>query len=170
LPTLEIIGLALFVISLLLGLFSIVFGLPGAVIIAVVVLAYAVFTGFSVIGWKLLLVIVALAVLAETLEFIIGMHVAAQFGLSMKGFWASLIGSMIGAAALTPFFLGFGAIAGIFLGGMAGLLMVEMMRRGRLKAAFRASLGIVLGRVAGICVKGCLAFVMVILALNAVYS
>jgi len=170
LPTLEIIGLSLFVIFLLLGLFSIIFGLPGAVIIAVVVLAYAAVTGFTVIGWKLLLVIVALAVLAETLEFIIGMHVASQFGLSMKGFWASLIGSMIGAAALTPFFLGFGAIAGIFLGGMAGLLMMEMVHRKRLKAAFRASLGMVLGRVAGICVKGCLAFVMVILALNAVYS
>ena len=78
--------------------------------------------------------------------------------------------TLIGAAALTPFFLGFGAIAGIFLGGMAGLLMMEMVHRKRLKMAFRASLGMVLGRVAGICVKGCLAFVMVILALNAVYS
>ncbi|MDI9569680.1 MAG: DUF456 domain-containing protein [Pseudomonadota bacterium] len=169
-PTLEIIGLGLFVVLLLLGLFSIVLGLPGAVFIAAVVLIYATVTGFAVIGWKLLLVIIALAVLAETLEFIVGMHVAAQFGLSLKGFWASLVGSAVGAAALTPFFLGFGAIAGIFLGGLAGLLIVELARRKRLKAAFRASLGMVLGRVAGTCVKGGLAFIMVILALNAIYS
>jgi len=170
LSPLEIIGLSIFIIVLLLGLFSIIFGLPGTIVIAADVIVYAACTGFNVIGWKIILAVIALAVLAETLEFLIGMSVAFQFGISMRGFWASLAGSIIGAALLTPFFFGFGAIAGAFLGGFAGVAAMEMIRQRRMKAAFRASLGILLGRIAGVCLKGILAFVMVIMALSAVYS
>jgi hypothetical protein len=170
LPTLETIGLGLFIVSLLLGLFSILFGLPGAVIIALVVIIYGAATGFTTIGWKLIAIMIALALLAETIEFLIGMYVAVQFGISIKAFWSALAGSIIGAALLTPFFLGFGTIAGIFLGGLAGVVIVETVRQQRLKAAFRASIGMMLGRIAGICIKGGLAFFMVIMACNAVYS
>lgn len=167
---LEIVGLSIFIIVLLLGLFSIIFGLPGTILIAADVIVYGAVTGFSVIGWKLILAIVILAILAETLEFIIGMSLAFQFGISVKGFWASLAGSIIGAVLLTPFFFGFGAIAGAFLGGFAGVVIVEIIRQRRMKAAFRASMGLLLGRIAGVCLKGIFAFVMVIMALSAVYS
>ena len=167
---LEVIGLSIFIVVLVLGLLSIVFGLPGTVIIAADVIIYAAVTGFSTIGWKLVLLIVFLAVLAETLEFFIGLSLAFQFGISARGFWASLAGSIIGAALLTPFFFGFGAIAGAFLGGLAGVATVEIIRQRRMKAAFRASFGMMLGRIANMCLKGALAFVMVIMALSAVYS
>lgn len=167
---LEVLGLSVFILVMFLGLFSVIFGLPGTIVIAAAIIIYAAVTGFAVIGWKLILFIIALSALAEALEFFIGMSVAVQFGLTMKGFWASLAGSMIGAAILTPFFLGFGAIAGAFLGGFAGVVIVEMIRQQRMKAAFRAGLGVILGRIAGVCVKGSLGFTMIVLALNAVYS
>lgn len=167
---LEIIGVSLFIIVLFLGFFSIIFGLPGTIVIAADVFVYALVTGFHPIGWKVILVIIILAVLAETLEFFIGMSVALQFGLSVRGLWASIAGSMIGAALLTPFFLGFGAIAGAFLGGFAGVFTVEMIRQQSLKPAFRAGYGIILGRIAGICVKGSLAFTMIVISLTTIYS
>jgi uncharacterized protein YqgC (DUF456 family) len=98
------------------------------------------------------------------------MSVALQFGLSVKGFWASIFGSVIGATLLTPFFLGFGAIAGAFLGGFAGVFTVEMIRQRQMKPAFRAGYGMILGRIAGICTKGTLAFVMVVISLTTIYS
>ena len=167
---LEIMGVSLFIIVLFLGLFSIIFGLPGTIIIAADVIIYALITGFHPIGWKVILIMIVLAILAETLEFFIGMSVALQFGLSVKGFWASIAGSMIGAVLLTPFFLGFGAIAGAFLGGFAGVFTVEMIRQQRLKPAFRAGYGMILGRIAGVCVKGSLAFTMVVISLTTIYS
>jgi uncharacterized protein YqgC (DUF456 family) len=170
LSPLEIIGVSLFIIVLFLGLFSIIFGLPGTILIAADVIIYAIVTGFHPIGWKVILIMIVLAVLAEALEFFIGMSVALQFGLSVKGFWASIFGSVIGATLLTPFFLGFGAIAGAFLGGFAGVFTVEMIRQRQMKPAFRAGYGMILGRIAGICTKGTLAFVMVVISLTTIYS
>ncbi len=162
--------MSLFIIVLFLGFFSIIFGLPGTILIAADVVVYALVTGFHTIGWKVIVIMIVLAILAETLEFFIGMSVALQFGLSVKGFWASIAGSMIGATLLTPFFLGFGAIAGAFLGGFAGVFTVEMIRQQQMKPAFRAGYGMILGRIAGICVKGTLAFTMVGISLTAIYS
>jgi uncharacterized protein len=170
LSPLEIIGVSLFIIVLFLGFFSIIFGLPGTILIATDVAVYALVTGFHTIGWKVIIIMIVLAILAETLEFFIGMSVALQFGLSVKGFWASLAGSMIGATLLTPFFLGFGAIAGAFLGGFAGVFTVEMIRQQQMKPAFRAGYGMILGRIAGICAKGTLAFTMVVISLTTIYS
>jgi len=170
LSPIEIIGVSVFIIFLFVGFFSIIFGLPGTIVIAADVILYALFTGFHPIGWKVIMIMIILAVLAETLEFFIGMSVALQFGLSVKGFWASIAGSMIGATLLTPFFLGFGAIAGAFLGGFAGVFTVEMIRQQRMKPAFRAGYGMILGRIAGICVKGSIAFTMVVISLTTIYS
>lgn len=166
----EIAGLTLFMMVLFLGLFSIIFGLPGAIIILGDVIVYAAVTGFETIGLKVIFVLLLLATAAEALEFFLGMTIALRFGLSIKSFWASIIGGMLGATAMTPFFLGLGAVMGGFLGGFAGVFLVELIRQGRLKPAFRASYGAVLGRVAGTMTKGFLAVVMVIITLTSIYS
>ncbi|MBN1663538.1 MAG: DUF456 domain-containing protein [Deltaproteobacteria bacterium] len=167
---LEIAGLTIFILVLFAGLFSIIFGLPGTVIIFIDVLLYAAATGFMKIGFKILLILALLMILAEALEFLLGVMGAARFGASKKGLWASVIGSMIGAVVMTPFLMGIGAIIGVFLGGFSGTLIVELIQRQRIKPALRAGFGAVLGRIAGIIAKGTLSAAMIIITLIHIYS
>lgn len=169
-PPLEVAGLTLFILVLFVGIFSIVFGLPGTVIILFDVILYAVFTGFDRIGVKVLMILLMISLLAETLDFALGMMGAAKFGASPKGIWASVIGGLIGAILLTPFFFGLGTIVGTFLGGFTGIVTTELIRHSQLKPALRAGYGIILGRFSGMFVKGFLALVMIIITLTNIYS
>jgi len=92
LSPLEIIGLTLFILILFAGIFSTLFGIPGTIIILLDVILYAMITGFEKIGIKLIIVLIVLSVLAEAIDFALGMMGAAKFGASPKGVWASVIG------------------------------------------------------------------------------
>lgn len=133
-------------------------------------MVYAVATGFSQIGLKVMLILVAMAVVAELFDFGLDMFGAVRFGMSGRGICAALIGSLAGAIMLTPFFLGLGTLVGIFLGGGAAVLVVEMLRRRKLKPAFRAGFGAMLGRMAGITVKGVMSVAMAAFTLLQIYS
>ena len=167
---LEVGGLTLFILVLLFGAFSILFGFPGTVIIFIDALIYSIITGFEKIGIKILLTLLILSALAEVADFAVGMAGAMKFGVSRKGFWAFTIGGFIGALLMTPFFLGLGLLIGTFLGGVIAILTMELLARNKLKPTLRAAYGAILGRVAGICVKGFFALIMVIITLTSIYS
>lgn len=167
---LEIGGLTLFILVLLFGAFSILFGLPGTVIILIDAALYAAITGFERIGFKTLLTLLLLSILAELADFAVGMGGAVKFGVSRKAFWASVVGGLIGALLMAPFWFGLGAVAGGFLGGFIAILTVELLRQNRLKPALRAAWGAILGRAAGICVKGVFALIMIVITLTSVYN
>lgn len=166
----EAVGLTVFILILFLGIFSILFGFPGTIVILLASIVYALLTGFEKIGFKILIALVGLSLSAELLEFYLGVRGAAKFGASKGGIAASLVGAVAGAVLMTPFLMGLGTVAGAFLGGFAGTFIVEMIRRGDLKPAMRASYGAVAGRVAGTLAKGCLALIMVVIVLSAIYS
>ena len=167
---LETAGLTVFILVLFAGIFVTVFGLPGTVIILADVFVYALVTGFDPIGFKVILALTVIAVVAEAADFSLGMIGAARYGASRKGVWAALIGSLAGAAVATPLFTGVGTLLGIFLGGFAGVFLVEYMEQRKLKPAFRASYGAVLGKVGGILIKGLLSVLMVMITLYHIYS
>ena len=162
--------MTLFILVLLFGAFSILFGLPGTIIILIDAFLYAAVTGFEKIGFKILAALLVLSVLAECADFAVGMAGAVKFGASRKGFWAFFIGGIIGAFLMAPFLLGLGLLIGTFLGGFAAMLIVELLNRNRLKPSLRAAYGAIMGRVAGICVKGFIALIMVVITLTSIYS
>jgi uncharacterized protein len=170
LSAIESAGLTLFILVLFLGLFSIIFGLPGTIVILVDVIAYGMITGFDMIGLKVILALLALATAAEILEFLLGMSTALRFGLSMRSLGASIVGGIAGAVVMTPIFFGLGAVLGAFIGGFTGVLLVELIRQGHLKPAFRAGFRAMSARVAGTLAKGFLALVMVVITLTNIYS
>lgn len=167
---LEIGGLTVFMLVLFLGAFSVLFGFPGTAIILLDAFVYAAVTGFEKIGIKVLLALLILSVLAEIADFAVGMAGAVKFGASRRGLWGFLIGGLTGAALLAPFLLGLGIITGSFLGGFLGMTALELLHRSGLKPSLRASWGAVLGRAAGIAVKGFFALIMVMITLSSVYS
>jgi hypothetical protein len=170
LTPLEAGGLTLFIVVLLFGAFSVLFGLPGTVIILVDALVYAVATGFESIGVKILVTLLVLSLLAEVADFAAGMAGAVNFGVSRKGFLAFTAGGFIGALLLSPFLFGLGLILGAFVGGFIAIVIVELLARSKLRPTLRAAYGAILGRVAGMCVKGFIALIMVIITLTSVYS
>ena len=155
---------------LFLGIFLTVFGLPGTVLILLDVVGYAFLTGFAQIGFKVILILLAMTIVAELLDLGLGMAGAVRFGSSRAGMWAALIGSFAGAVILTPFFLGLGVLMGIFLGGGTAVFITEIIQRRKLKPAFRAGIGAMLGRMTGIAVKGILSMAMVAVTLFHIYS
>jgi uncharacterized protein YqgC (DUF456 family) len=167
---LEITGLTIFILVLFVGIFSIVFGMPGTVIILIDAILYAIFTGFDKIGVKILIILLVISLLAEVIDFALGVAGAAKLGASRTGIWASVIGGFIGATILTPVLFGFGTIVGSFLGGFTGILTIELFRQSQLKPAFRIGYSIILGRFTGMFVKGFFALVMIIITLTNIYS
>ena len=167
--TIEFLGTSLFIFVLIIGVFSTIFSIPGTVIILMDALLYGLFTGFERIGGKVLITLLILSVLAELSEFAMGMGGALKFGASKKSLTASIVGGIIGAVMLSPFLLGLGAVVGAFLGGFAGVFAVELLRQSGLKPSLRAAWGSIIGRAAGICVKGAFALVMTAISLASIY-
>lgn len=166
----EAVGLTVFILVLFLGFFSILFGIPGTIIILLASIVFSVLTGFEKIGFKIILVLAGISLLAELLEFYLGIRGAARFGASKGSIIASLIGAVAGAVLMTPFLLGLGTLVGAYLGGFAGTFIVEIAHRKEMKPALRASYGAVAGRIAGILAKGCCALVMIAVILSTIYS
>lgn len=166
----EAVGLTVFILILFLGIFSILFGFPGTIIILLASVLYSMLTGFDRIGIRVLFILAGISLTAELLEFYLGIRGAAKFGASKGNIVASLIGAVAGAVIMTPFLLGLGTLTGAFLGGFAGTFIVEIIRRKDLKPAMRASYGAVAGRVAGTLAKGFFALLMIVMVLSAIYS
>ena len=112
--TFAAVGLAIFIIILFAGIYLTLFGLPGTVVIFFDVLFYAIFTGFDRIGWKIILFLLISAIIAETIDFLLGMYGVLKSMDAKKSFRASAIGAITGAVILTPLFWGPGTWAGFF--------------------------------------------------------
>jgi uncharacterized protein YqgC (DUF456 family) len=128
-PPIYTAGLTIFIVILFIGLYANIFGLPGTVLIFLDALIYASVTGFSNMGWQVLLSLFVIVIFAEGLEFILGVTGAARFSASKKVLVVSVIGSIIGVLLLTPWLYGLGTLAGIFLGGFMGALLMELLRQ-----------------------------------------
>lgn len=166
----ETAGLTIFIVFLLIGFFSILFGLPGTLIILADTIIYAAITGFERIGIKIIITLVALSVIAESLEFFLGISWPRRYGASRKGVTAAFIGGILGAIMMTPVLLGLGAIIGSFAGALAGAFIVEIVEQQDLRPAVRAGFGAFVGRLAGLSAKGLCALTMVIIVLMNIYS
>ncbi len=166
----ETAGLTVFILVLFSGIFLSAFGLPGTVLILINAVSYAFVTGFARIGLTVILILTVMAIVAELLDFGLGMIGAFRFGLSIRGIWAALFGSLAGAIILIPFFLGMGVLIGIFLGGSAAVFVMEVLERRKQKLSFRAGIGAMLGGMAGIAVKGMLSVAMAAFSLFHIYS
>ena len=162
--------MTIFVVILLVGIFSIIFGFPGTFLILGDVIIYSWITGFEKIGLKIIIVLVFISLLAETMDFFLGIAGARRYGSSKTGVALSIIGGIVGAIVMAPILLGLGAIIGVFLGGFAGAFLGEYLEQKKLKPALRAGYGALIGRIVGTLVKGFLAIVMAVITMSAIYS
>jgi uncharacterized protein YqgC (DUF456 family) len=142
-------------------------GLGGTFIIIGLAVIHAVATGFDPISWKLLAVLLGLALLGEGIEFVVGTFYVAKKGASKTGVVGAFIGGLGGAAAGNGLIPVVGAILGSFLGAFGGAVMGEYYRREKLEPSLRVGGHAFLGRLLAILIKHLIALVMVFLILRA---
>jgi uncharacterized protein YqgC (DUF456 family) len=165
----SLLGFILFNITLLVGLLLIPIGLPGSWLILLSSFVFAAFTGFEDISRTILLLLLALAVIGELIELLLGVLVAKRFGASKFGMWGAFFGGIIGGVAGTVVFPLVGSIAGAMVGAFAGAFVLECLVEIRTEDRLRAGFGALIGRVIATTMKLGIAFVMVAVVILRLY-
>jgi len=162
---LAIIGIIVLCLAMIMSLGLNVFGLPGNWIILALAIVAGAFEGFHKISLNVILILLALALFAELLEFLIG-YVGAR--LKGAGRWASLaalIGGIAGAFMLGGTIPVIGALAGVFAGAFLGAFIVEMVAHGKLSLAYKSGVAAMFGRVGAILSKMAVGAAMIVVAI-----
>jgi uncharacterized protein len=133
-------------------------------------LLYGLFTGFEQVGWKVLLFLLVFSILAETIDFLTGLTHAHKAPVIKKSLWAAAIGSAVGMIIFTPILWGLGAWGGFFLGGLTGLLIMEMYSQSKLKSPYQATNRAFFAMIGRKSFKGFFALIMIFVSLSNIYS
>ena len=157
-------GVLLLIGTGLIGLVLIPLGLPGLWVIVLGILGYGWLTDFRTLSAGFIVLIVALALVAEAFEAWIGFRFAQRYGGSSRAGWGALVGGLVGAIMGVPVPI-VGSVIGGFLGAFVGAAVFEYTRARRSGGAVRAGWGAVLGRAAAAAVKTAVGLVMVVGAL-----
>ena len=117
--------------------------LPGSPLILLGAFIYAWYTDFTVITWGVLLVLVALALLSQMVEYLATIIGAKKYGASRWGVAGAVAGGLIG------FFAGgvLGIIAGPFIGALAGELLYGRTIGTSMKIGFGTLVGFIGGAI-----------------------
>jgi len=163
-------GFVVFIFLLFIGIYLSLFALPGTIVIFLDVLLYGFLTGFGQVGWKVLLFLLCFSILAETLDFLANLTKARKTPVLKESLWAAAIGAAIGMIIFTPLFWGLGTWGGFFIGGLTGIVLIELLRQYRLKAPQQVSGSAFFAMIGRKALKGSLALIMVFVSLSTIYS
>ena len=147
----------LLVLALVVGLLLIPFGLPGTWLQVIALGVFAWMGGFQQVSVLTLVVVVALAIVAEVAEFVLGGKYAAKYGGSRRAAWGAILGGLAGALIGAPIFI-IGSVIGAFAGSFLGAALMEMTnskdwRNPEWRGAMRVGWGAFLGRLVATAVK-----------------
>lgn len=134
------------------GLFLIVFGLPGLWLEVAAFAGFAWLTGFRTVGIVALAVVIGLALLAEIAELVLGGRFARRFGGGRRAAVGAIVGGIIGAVVGLPIPL-LGSVFGAMLGSFVGAFLLELTRRQGTTPALRVGWGALLGWITAIAMK-----------------
>ncbi len=160
----DYVVLAVFLLVALIGLISLIFGLPGNLIILADSVLYGWYGNFTKITVSTIIILAALALLAEVIEFVMGIIGSKRYRSSNRAIVGSIVFGVFGAILGAPIFWGIGSLIGAFVGAFFGAFVVEVSYGKRLKEAIDSGWGALLGRVGGTIVKGIFSVAMIVVA------
>jgi len=145
------------------GLLMVPLGLPGTWLQVIAIGAFSYATHWRA-GWFIFAVAVALAAVAEVIEFMMGGRFARKYGGSRRAAWGAILGGLVGA------FMGFplpiiGSVIGAFIGAFVGAAVLEMTAGAEARAALRVGWGAFVGRLAAVAMKSAVAVMIGVIAL-----
>lgn len=144
-------------------------GLGGNFIIVGLALVHALVTGFQPIGWSLLAVLLALALLGELIEFVLGNFYVLRKGASGLGAFGGFVGGLAGALFGNSLVPVIGAVLGSFVGAFVGCVAGEFWRQRTLEPSLRIGAHAFVGRMIALVSKHALGVIMVFLVLRATF-
>ncbi|MBS0015680.1 MAG: DUF456 family protein [Arthrospira sp. SH-MAG29] len=163
------------VLVMILGVIgAVVPGLPGSGLIVTAILIWAIFAGFSGMGWPIG-VAIAVLLLSVGVEFLSAYLGAKKAGASKWGQIGAIIGLLLGFFGLLPALPFGGPLLGLLIGPLVGAFVGEFLYRQdlalglRVRSAVKAAIGIFVGTVLGNLLQGVLAFASVIVFLTSTW-
>jgi uncharacterized protein YqgC (DUF456 family) len=157
---LQHIGLVLFYILLFALYVTIFLGIPGGWIAFTAIVIYDVATGFSTVGWVLLVVLLGVAILGEIIESFFGLVYVAQRGATKWGVLGAFVGGLAGAVGggfVLPFI---GSILFGLAGAFAGAVLFEYLYYRSMDRALQTGFSAFIGKLAAMFVKFALGLVV----------
>lgn len=164
------IGLGFFFLFLLVGIFSIVLGIPGTWIILLDAIVYGWATHFNVLTFKGLLLLLLLAVTGEGLEFFLSIKGVQRSRPSKGVVLVSFMSGLVLAILMAPILFGLGAIIGALIGTFGGAFLMEYLSQKRLGHAMEVGWKAFLGRFLGFLSKFTIATLMIVFILSRIFS
>ena len=142
-------------------------GLPGSWLLLGGVTIWKAAAPAAPVSWTWIIVAVALATIAELIEFLLASRYTTKYGGSRRAGWGALIGGIAGAIVGVPVPV-VGSILGSFAGAFVGALVAELSHRAEGAHAGRVAWGALVGRVLATGAKVALGVVLsVVLVLDA---
>lgn len=135
------------------SMFSNFYGLPGNFSIVLSTLIYALATGFNHFSLSFLLLVFAVFLLFELLEFLLIFLTARKFGSSKWGISGAILGGIIGALSGAFFTPVMGTIIGSLIGVFLGAFILEFFKNRDVKKSLRGSFGAFIGKMGGLSLK-----------------
>jgi len=129
-----VLGLLLSLVGLIGCVLPVIPG-PPLSFFALLILSYA--KNWEPFSLTFLFIMAVLMVIVSILDYVIPAGGAKKYGASKNGMWGSMIGMVLGLFFFPPW--------GIFLGGIAGALIGELLAGKEGKKALQASWGIFVG-------------------------
>lgn len=158
---LQHIGLVLFYIVLFAFNLLIFLGVPGSWIALVSILIFDIATGFSTVGWVLLVVMAGIAVLGEIVESFLGLVYVAHKGATKWGVLGAFIGGLAGAIGGTVVFPFIGSIIFGLVGAFAGAVIFEYVYYKSLDRALQTGFFAFIGKIGAMLVKFALGLIII---------
>jgi uncharacterized protein YqgC (DUF456 family) len=162
-------GYTVWVALLLIASLFVYLGLGGNFIVLGLALIHALVTGFDPLGWGLLAGLLALALVGEGIEFLVGTFYVAKKGASRHGVIGGFTGGLLGAVAGTPWLPVIGSILGSFVGAFSGAILGEYYHQRQLEPSLRIGAHAFVGKLTAILIKHAIGLVMVGLILRATW-
>jgi uncharacterized protein YqgC (DUF456 family) len=167
--TIDVSPVLLLIGAGIIGLLLIPFGLPGLWVILLGILGYGWLTDFQTMSVWFLVLMIALAILAEVFEAWVGFRYAQRYGGSSRAGWGALVGGLVGAIIGVPLPI-IGSVIGGFVGAFIGAALFEYTRARHAEGSVKAGWGAVLGRAIAAAGKMAIGVAMVVGSLFAAYN
>ncbi len=172
LAVLNILGQAVFILSLLVGVVMSAVTLPGSLLVLASAIVFSACTHWQRPGWQVLIGLAVLATIAELLDSILTMYGVRKYGGSRRsavlGGVGALVGAIVGGWVIPVPIVG--SLVGALAGGFATAWWLETRSGREHREAVRAGWGSVMGRAMGATAKVILTIAMVVVTVVAVYS
>jgi uncharacterized protein YqgC (DUF456 family) len=152
------------------GWFLNLLGLPGLWLMVIGHVAFGFATGWDhYVGWPSFVALLAIALLAEIVEFIAGAAGSAKAGGTKRGMIGAILGGLVGGIVGSIFIPVpvLGTIIGAVAGSFAGAVAIERLILADTDRAIRVGVGAAKGRLLGIVSKSVFGALMIVISLVA---